>query len=76
MKNVIGAFKETMEEAGLKFKAKYNNEVTVFKKQSQNLKKKLDGYEDDGLRRWKKFKTDINHDGNGIGRTMKNLFKS
>jgi len=75
MKNVVDAFKETMEEAGLKFKSKYNNEVTALKKQSYNLKKKLDEYEDDGLSRWKKFKTDIKHDGSGVGKTIQNLFK-
>jgi hypothetical protein len=82
MKNVfeasekrIDAFKENMEEAGLKVKAKYNNEMTVLEKKNRKLKKKLEEYKDEGQHKWKEFKMNFKHDMDGIGKTMKNLFK-
>lgn len=82
MKNVIeanekkiDAFKENMEEAGLKVKAKYNNEMAVLERKNRNLKKKLEEYKDEGQRKWKKFKTNFRHNKDGIGKTMKDLFK-
>jgi hypothetical protein len=82
MKNIIeanekriDAFKEKMEEAGLKVKANYNNEMAVLEKKNRNLKKKLEEYKDEGQRKWKKFKTNFKHDMDGIGKTMKDLFK-
>jgi hypothetical protein len=71
----IDAFKENMEEAGLKVKANYNNEMAVLEKKNRNLKKKLEEYKDEGQRKWKKFKTNFKHDKDGIGKTMKDLFK-
>jgi hypothetical protein len=82
MKNVfeasekrIDAFKENMEEAGLKVKANYNNEMAVLEKKNRKLKKKLEEYKDEGQRKWKEFKMNFKHDMDGIGKTMKNLFK-
>jgi DNA-directed RNA polymerase subunit L len=81
MKNIIkvnekriDAFKENMEEAGLKVKENYNNEMTVLEKKNRNLKKKLEEYKNEGQRKWKKFKTNFKHDSDGIGKTMKDLF--
>jgi transketolase len=81
MKNIIGvnekrieAFKENMEEAGLKVKTEYNNEMAVLEKKNRNLKKTLEEYKDEGQRKWKKFKTNFKHDRDGIGKTMKDIF--
>jgi ATP-dependent helicase/DNAse subunit B len=81
MKNVfeanekrIDAFKEYMEEAGLKVKAKYNNEVAVLKQNNCNLKKRLEEYKNDGQHKWKEIKTNFKHKKNGIEKTMKDLF--
>jgi len=81
MKNVIKAnekrielFKESLEEAGLKVKAEYNNEMAVLEKKNRNLKKKLEEYKDEGQRKLKKFKTNIKHDRKDIGKTVKDLF--
>jgi hypothetical protein len=81
MKNVIeanekriDAFKENMEEAGFKIQANFNNEMAVLEKKNRNMKKMLNAYKDEGLRKWKKFKMNFRHNKNGIGKTIKDLF--
>jgi predicted RNase H-like nuclease (RuvC/YqgF family) len=71
----INAFKEKMGKAGLKVKAKFNEEVAVLEQKNRDLKKKLEDYKDEGQSKWKEFKTNLNHDMDGIGKTMKDLFK-
>jgi predicted RNase H-like nuclease (RuvC/YqgF family) len=71
----INAFKEKMEEAGLKVKEKYSEEVAMLEQKNRGLKKKLEEYKDEGQSKWEEFKTNFNHDMDGIGKTMKDLFK-
>jgi predicted RNase H-like nuclease (RuvC/YqgF family) len=71
----IDAFKEKMEEAGLKVKAKFSEEVAVLEQKNRDLKKKLEDYKDEGQIKWEEFKTNFKHDMDGIGKTMKDLFK-
>lgn len=72
----IGALKEKMEAAGLKVKAKYNKDVAVLEKKNRDLKKKLEEHKVEGQGKWEVFKTNFKHDMDGIGKTMKDLFKS
>jgi hypothetical protein len=81
MKNIIKAnkkridvFKEKMEDAGLKVKANYDNEMAVLEKKNRNLEKKFEKYKDEGQHKWKKFKTNFKHDREDIGKTVKDLF--
>jgi predicted RNase H-like nuclease (RuvC/YqgF family) len=71
----IDAFKEKMEKAGLEIKAKYGDEVAVLEQKNRDLKKKLEDYKDEGQNKWEEFKTNFKHDMDGIGKTMKDLFK-
>ncbi len=71
----IDAFKDKMEEAGLKVKAKFGDEVAVLEQKNRDLKKKLEEYKDEGQSKWKEFKTNFKHDMDGIRKTMKDLFK-
>jgi low affinity Fe/Cu permease len=71
----IDAFKEKMEEAGLKVKAKYSEEVAMLEQKNRDLKKKLEEYKDEGQSKWEEFKTNFKHTKDGIGKTMKSLFK-
>ncbi|MGD0338263.1 MAG: hypothetical protein ABSB78_05690 [Bacteroidota bacterium] len=71
----IDAFKEKMEEAGHKAKAKYRKEVAVLEQKNRDLKKKLEEYKDEGQSKWEEFKTNFNRDMDEIGKTMKDLFK-
>lgn len=71
----IDAFKEKMERAGPKAKAKYRKDVAVLEQKNRDLKKKLEDYKDEGQSKWEEFKTNFKHDLDGVGRTMTDLFK-
>jgi hypothetical protein len=71
----INAFKEKMEKAGPKVKAKYSKEVAVLEQNNRDLKKKLGDYKDEGQGKWVEFKTNFKHDMDGIGKKMTDLFK-
>jgi predicted PolB exonuclease-like 3'-5' exonuclease len=71
----IDAFKEKMEKAGPKLKAKYGKEVAVLEQKNRDLKKKLEQYKDEEQSRWEEFKTNFKNDMDAIGKTMKDLFK-
>ena len=66
---------DTFKEAGPEDKAKYNKEVEVLEQKNRDLKKKLEDYKDEGQSKWEEFKTNFNHDMDGIGKIMKDLFK-
>jgi hypothetical protein len=71
----IAAFKEKMEKAGSNAKANYNKSVMELERKNRGLKKKLEEYNGVGQRKWEEFKTNFKHDMDGIGKTMKDLFK-
>jgi predicted RNase H-like nuclease (RuvC/YqgF family) len=71
----IDALKDRIDKAGLKVKEKYNKEVAILEKQNLDLKKKLDEHKVEGQSKWEEFKTNFSHDVDGIGKTMKDLFK-
>ena len=71
----IDAFKEKMDKAGSKVKAKYSKQVAELEQKNRDLKKKLEDYKDEGQSKWEEFKTNFNRDMDGIGKTMKDLFK-
>jgi len=70
----IDAFKEKMEKAGPKFRAKYSKEVAVLEQKNLDLKKKLEEYKDGGQSNWEEFKTNFKHDMDAMGKTMEDLF--
>ena len=73
--NRIDAFKAKMEKADRKTKAKYNKAVAELKQKNRDLKRKLEEYKDEGESKWREFKTNFSHDMDGVGNTMKDLFK-
>jgi predicted nucleic acid-binding Zn-ribbon protein len=71
----IDRFKEKMDKAGPKVKAKYSKDVAVLEQRNRDLKKKLEEYKDEGQSKWEEFKTNFKHDMDGVGKTMTDLFK-
>jgi hypothetical protein len=71
----IDAFKAKMKKASSKIKAKYNKAVAELEQKNRDLKNKLEEYKDEGESRWQEFKTNFSHDIDGVGKTMKDLFK-
>ncbi len=71
--NSIAAFKEKMKKSGTKIKAKYNKEIANLEETNRELKKKLEGYKNDGKSTWEDFKTSFNNDMNKLGKAVKDL---
>jgi hypothetical protein len=71
----IDAYKEKMENAGPKAKARYKKDVAALKQKNHELKEKLENYKDEGQGKWEEFKKNINDDLAAVGKTMKDLFK-
>jgi predicted RNase H-like nuclease (RuvC/YqgF family) len=71
----IDAYKEKMDKAGPKAKAKYSKEVVELKKKNHELKEKLEDYKDGDQTKWQEFKTNFKADMDAVGKTMKDLFK-
>jgi len=49
--------------------------VAVLEQKNRDLKNTLEGYKDEGQDKWVEFKANFNRDLDGIGKTMKDLFK-
>jgi hypothetical protein len=73
--NRIDAFKEKIDKAAGKNKAKYKKAVAELEQKNRDLKKKLEEYKDEGESKWQEFKTNFSHDMDAIGKTMEDLFK-
>ena len=71
----IDAYKEKMEQAGPKAKARYKKDVAALKQKNHELKEKLEAYKDEGQGKWEEFKTNFKNDMAAVGKTMKDLFK-
>jgi hypothetical protein len=71
----IDAFKAKMEKAARKTKVKYHKAVAELEQKNRDLKRKLEEYKDEGESKWQEFKTSFSHDMDGVGNTMKDLFK-
>jgi predicted RNase H-like nuclease (RuvC/YqgF family) len=71
----IHAVKEKMDKAGHKAKAQYRKDVEALEQKNHDLKNKLAEYKDEGKSKWEEFKANFKHDMDGIGKTMKDLFK-
>jgi small-conductance mechanosensitive channel len=71
----IVAFQQKMEQAGADTKAKYSEDVSALEQKNRDLKRKLADYKDEGRSKWEKFKANFSQDIDGIGKTMRDLFK-
>lgn len=71
----IDAFKKEIEKAGSKVSAKYSKDIAALEQKNRDMKKKLKEYKDEGPVKWEEFKTNFNHDMNGMEKTMTDLFK-
>ena len=71
----IDTLKINIGKADSKVKAEYRKDVAALEQKNRGLKKNLEDYKDEGQDKWETFKTNFNHDLDGIGKTIKDLFK-
>jgi hypothetical protein len=71
----IDTLKGKIEKVDSKVKAKYRKDVAALEKKNSSLKKQLEEYKNEGRDKWEVFKMNFKNDLDGIGKTMKDLFK-
>jgi len=70
---IIADYKARMTNSKGKLLAKYDKKVDVLEQQNKDLKAKLDNYKDNGKDAWEKFKSEFDHDMDGLGTALKNF---
>ncbi|CAG0956155.1 hypothetical protein ARNL5_00523 [Anaerolineae bacterium] len=71
----IDSLATQITKAGKKAKVEYAKDLAVLEQKNMQLKKKLADYSDQGETAWETFKTDVKHELEGIGDTMRDLYK-
>jgi predicted RNase H-like nuclease (RuvC/YqgF family) len=71
----IDTLKGKIEKVDSKVKAKYRKDLAVLEKKNSSLKKQLEEYKNEGRDKWEVFKMNFKNDLDGIGKTIKDLFK-
>jgi chromosome segregation ATPase len=69
----IDSLKLRIAAADDMIKAKVGPQIEALKKKNGELKKKLDGYRDEGKVNWDAFKRDFSHDLDGLDKALKDL---
>lgn len=70
---LIAELKAKMQKAGKKADAAFGKSIDALEQKNNDLKAKLDGYQDKGKSNWESFKSEFNHDMNELGAALKDL---
>lgn len=70
---IIAEYKVKMATADGKLRAKYDKKMDVLEARNQELTAKLDNYEDAGKSTRENFKSEFNHDLDGLGTALKDI---
>ena len=71
----IDSLKTKIAKAGRKAKVDLSKDLAVLEQKNTGLKKKLGEYSDQGESAWETFRTDVKRELDGIGDTMRDLYK-
>jgi hypothetical protein len=71
----IDSLKAKISKAGKIGKAEFSKDLAVLEQKNTDLKKKLTEYSDQGETAWETFRTDVKHDLESIGDSMRDLYK-
>lgn len=69
----IAELKKDMKKTGQKADAEYDRKIDALKAKNDSLKVKMEGYKNDANSDWQSFKTEFNHDMEGLGDALNNL---
>lgn len=69
----IAELKVRMQDTKKSVDSSYQNKVIQLEEKNQEMKMKLDNYQNDAGENWDSFKTELNHDMNEIGNALKDL---
>ncbi|RPH31632.1 MAG: hypothetical protein EHM93_12810 [Bacteroidales bacterium] len=69
----IAEFKARIASEKKEIQGKYEMELAVLEQKNSDLKKKLDGFKEEGKDKWDKFKAEFNRDMDELGNAFRNL---
>lgn len=69
----IAELREDMKKTGKKADAEYDRKIDALKEKNDSLKVKMQAYKNDANSDWQAFKTEFNHDVEGLGDAFNNL---
>ena len=72
---MIDSLKTRISNAGIRGKAVLSRDLTVLEQKNVELKKKLAQYNDQGQSNWEGFKSDVKHELDLLGTSMRDLYK-
>lgn len=69
----IAEFKARIATEKKEVQEKFAMEIALLEKKNSDLKKKLDGFKEEGKDKWEKFKVEFSHDMDELGKAFKDL---
>lgn len=69
----IAELKLRMKKTGKSVDAKYQKNIEILEQKNQDLKVKIDTYQNDANSDWQSFKREFKHDMDGVGKAFKDL---
>ena len=69
----IAEFKTQIALKRKEFKVEYQKEIDKLEKENNDMKNKMDGYQESGKENWEKFKMEFSHDMDEMGQAFKDL---
>jgi hypothetical protein len=70
---IIADYKAKMTNADGKLRAQYDRSIDALETKNNEMKAKLDAYQDSGKSAWEKFKSEFGHDMDDLGTALKNF---
>jgi len=69
----IAEFKARIAKEKKEIQGKYEMELAILEQKNSDLKKKLDGFKEEGKDKWDKFKAEMSRDMDELGKAFKDL---
>ncbi len=70
---LIAEIREQKKDGSKEQRAEHQRQVDILKERNDNLKARMDNYEDNGSEKWKLFKEEFKHDMDQLGQAFKDL---
>lgn len=70
----IADFKARIAKEKKEVQGKYEMKLAILEQKNSDLKKKLEGFKEEGKDKWDEFKAEFNHDMDELGNAFKDFF--
>jgi exonuclease VII large subunit len=70
---LVAAYNEKISAEKANVQTEYRKNIAVLEQKNKDMKKKMDDYKLEGKEKWQIFKTEFNHDMDGLGKAFKDI---